>query len=123
MFAQQTGCASRHVGIMTGVVLVAAAFFPKLWGLLIGTPAPVTGVFIVIMFSPLVVEGMKMIVQEDPDYRTGLSIGAALLVGIGLQSGLTPPAVGCMDYRQHGFLGIGIYGLPHPAQGETGEEA
>ena len=94
LFAQQTGCASRYVGIMTGVVLLATAFFPKLWGLLIGIPAPVTAVFIVIMLSPLVVEGMKMIAQEDPDYRTGLAIGTAILVGIGLQSGLTPLPVG-----------------------------
>ena len=94
VFAQQTGCASRNVAIITGVVLIAAAFFPKSWGLLIGIPAPVTAIFIVAMLAPLLVEGMKMIVQDAPDYRMGLVIGSALLVGLGLQTGLVPLAVG-----------------------------
>ena len=94
VFTQQTACASRHIGIITGVILIAAAFFPKSWGLLVGIPAPVTGVFLVVMLSPLVVEGMKMIVQDNPDYGTAMAIGAAILVGTGLQTGLLPLAVG-----------------------------
>lgn len=88
VFAQQTGCASRNIGVITGVLLIAAAFFPKSWGLLVGIPAPVTAIFIVVMLSPLMVEGMKLIVQDAPDYRTGLVIGAALLIGMGLQTEL-----------------------------------
>ena len=94
VFAQQTGCAARDVGIVTGAVLVVAAFFPKSWSLLIGIPAPVTAIFLVVMLSPLLVEGMKMIVQDAPDYRTSLVIGSALLVGIGLQTGLVPLPIG-----------------------------
>ncbi len=37
---------------------------------------------------------MKMIVQDAPDYRMALVIGSALLVGLGLQTGLVPLAVG-----------------------------
>lgn len=94
VFAQQTGCASRRVGIITGAVLIAAALFPKSWGLLIGIPAPITSIFIVVMLSPLMVEGMKMIVQDDTDHRVGLAIGAALLIGLGLQTGLVPLPIG-----------------------------
>ena len=94
VFAQQTGCASRDVGIITGVLLIAAAFFPKSWSLLIGIPAPVTAIFLVVMISPLLVEGMKMIVQETPDYRMGLVIGSALLIGMGLQTGLVALPIG-----------------------------
>ena len=94
VFAQQTGCASRDIGIITGVLLMAAAFFPKSWSLLIGIPAPVTAIFLVVMISPLLVEGMKMIVQEAPDYRMGLVIGSALLIGMGLQTGLVPLPIG-----------------------------
>ncbi len=90
VFVQQTGCASRRVGLITGTLLIAAAFFPKSWGLLIGIPAPVTAIFIVVMLSPLMVEGMKMIAQDAPDHRMGLAIGAALLMGMGLQTGLVP---------------------------------
>ena len=42
------------------------------------------------MLSPLMVEGMKMIVQDAPDTGMGLAIGAALLIGMGLQTGLVP---------------------------------
>ena len=94
VFVQQTGCASRDVGIITGAVLLAAAFFPKSWGLLIGIPAPVTSIFVVVMLSPLLVEGMKMIVQDASDQRVGLVIGASLLIGIGLQTGLVPLPIG-----------------------------
>ncbi len=94
VFTQQTGCASRHIGIITGVILIAAAFFPKSWGLLVGIPAPVTGVFLVFMLSPLVVEGMKMIVQDSPDYGTAIAIGAAILVGTGMQTGFLSLPVG-----------------------------
>ena len=94
VFAQQTGCAARNVGIVTGAVLIAAAFFPKSWSLLIGIPAPVIAIFLVVMLSPLLVEGMKMVVQDSPDYSTSLVIGSALLVGIGLQTGLVPLPIG-----------------------------
>ena len=94
VFAQQTGCASRNIGIVAGVVLIAAAFFPKSWSLLIGIPAPVTAIFLVATLSPILVEGMKIIVQDGPDYRTSLAIGSALLIGMGLQTGLVSLPVG-----------------------------
>ena len=94
VFAQQTGCASRYVGVMTGAVLITAAFFPKAWGLLIGMPPPVTAIFVIVMLSPLMAEGMKMVAQEASDYRTGLVIGAAILIGTGLQTGLVPLPIG-----------------------------
>ena len=93
-FAQQTGCASRYVGVITGALLVAAAFFPKTWSLLIGIPAPVIAIYIITLMGPLVVEGMKLIIQDAPDYRTSLVIGIAISVGLGLQSGLVSLPVG-----------------------------
>ena len=94
VFVQQTSCASRYIGVITGGLLIAAAFFPKTWSLLIGIPAPITAIFLVVMLSPLMVEGMKLIVQDAPDYRTGLAIGSALLIGIGLQTGLVSLPLG-----------------------------
>ena len=32
-------------------------------------------------------------------------------------------AAGLVGHRQHGVLGIGVYGLSHPVQGGSGEEA
>ncbi len=94
VFVQQTGCAARNIGVITGVLLIVAAFFPKSWSLLIGIPAPVTAIFVVAMLSPLMVEGMKMIAQDTPNYRMGLVIGSALLVGLGLQTGVVPLPIG-----------------------------
>ena len=36
---------------------------------------------------------------------------------------LSSTTVGSVDHRQPGFLGIGVDGLPYPAQGGSGEEA
>ena len=38
-------------------------------------------------------------------------------------AGAELPAVGRMDHRQCGLPGIRIYGLPHPAQRGSSEEA
>ncbi|MDE2802682.1 MAG: hypothetical protein OXK21_07360 [Chloroflexota bacterium] len=93
-FAQQTGCASRQVAVATGALIVAAAFFPKLWSLLLGIPDTVIAVYMILLVGPLIVEVMKLIVQDSPDYRTSLVIGTALTVGIGLQTGLLPLPIG-----------------------------
>ena len=87
-FVQQTGCASRYIGVITGILLVVAAFFPKVWSLLLGIPAPVVAVYILILVAPLIVEGMKLIIQDAPDYRVSLVVGLAIVVGLGLQAGL-----------------------------------
>ena len=110
VFVQQTSCASRQVGVITGALLIAAAFFPKSWSLLVGIPAPVTMVFLVVMLSPLLVEGMKLIVHDNPDYRMGLVIGAALFVGIGLQTGLVPLPIGSLweNVFQEAFIAGGV---------------
>ena len=92
--AQQTGCASRYLGIGAGLLLILAAFFPQTWGLLVGMPPPVTAIFIVVMVSPLVVEGMKLIIKDAPDFRKSLVIGTALVVGIGFQTGLVSLPIG-----------------------------
>ena len=93
-FAQQTGCASRYIGILTGVLLIVAAFFPKTWSLLVGIPAPVVAIYLLVLVGPLIVEGMKLIIQDAPDYRTSLVVGMAIVVGLGLQSGLVSLPIG-----------------------------
>ncbi|MCY4624449.1 MAG: hypothetical protein OXC99_05550 [Chloroflexi bacterium] len=89
-FVQQTGCASRQVAVATGALIVAAAFFPKLWSLLLGIPDTVIAVYMILLMGPLMVEGMRLVIQDAPDYRTSLVIGTALVVGMGLQTGLLP---------------------------------
>ncbi len=93
-FAQQTGCASQNIAIITGCLVMAVAFFPPIWSLLIGIPAPIVAVYIVMLIGPLVVEGMKLIIQDAPDYRTSLVVGTAIVVGLGLQAGLISLPIG-----------------------------
>ena len=93
-FVQQTGCASRHVALITGAALIATAFFPKVWGVLVGLPGPVSAIFLMVVISPLFVEGMRLIMRDAPDYRTGLVVGVALAVGIGFQFELVAPPFG-----------------------------
>ena len=109
-FVQQTGCASRHIGVITGVLLVVAAFFPKVWSLLLGIPAPVVAVYILILIAPLIVEGMKLILQDAPDYRVSLVVGLAIVVGLGLQAGLVslPVAEAWESALQKAVTGGGI---------------
>ena len=38
-------------------------------------------------------------------------------------AGAESATAGRVGHRQHGVLGVGVYGLPHPAQGGSGEEA
>ena len=84
-FVQQTGCASRDIGLLTGAFLIVAAFSPKSWGLLAGIPSPVSAVFLIVIITPVFVEGMKLIIRDAPDYRKSLVVGVSIAIGLGLQ--------------------------------------
>ena len=84
-FVQQTGCASRDIALLTGAFLILVAFFPKSWGLLVGIPSPVSTVFLIVVITPVFVEGMKLIVRDSLDYRKSLVIGVSIAIGLGLQ--------------------------------------
>ena len=43
-------------------------------------------------------------------------------VGSQGDAGAELPAARGMGHRQHGLLGIRVYGLPHPSEGGPGEE-
>ena len=93
-FILQTGCASRYVGALFGSIIVLAAFVPKSWALLMGIPGPVNVIFVAVMLSPLVVEGVKLIAQEAPDFRRSLIIGTSVIIGLGFQAGLVTLPIG-----------------------------
>ena len=94
IFVQQTGCASRHVGLIIGAMLIVVAFFPKSWSLFLGIPGPVITTFLLVMVGPLFVEGMKLIIRDAPDYRKSLVVGAAIVIGLGFQFQLVSLPIG-----------------------------
>lgn len=85
MFVQQTGCASKDVGILVGILLIALAFFPKAWALLLVIPLPVMAAYLVVVLAPMIVEGMKVIVLSEPDYSRSLIVGASLAIALAFQ--------------------------------------
>lgn len=96
MFVQQTGCASRDVGVLIGVMLVALAFFPKAWALLLVIPVPVMAAYLIIVLAPMFIEGMRTIIQAEPDYSKSLIVGLSLAIGIAFQHQLIDLPLGTL---------------------------
>ncbi len=85
MFVQQTGCASRDVGVLIGIIFVALAFFPKAWAMLLIIPVPVMAAHLLVVLAPMFVEGMRAIVQAEPDYSKSLIVGTSVAIGLAFQ--------------------------------------
>ncbi len=96
MFVQQTGCASRDVGILIGVMLIALAFFPKAWALLLVIPVPVMAAYLVVVLAPMFIEGMRAIIQAEPDYSKSLIVGTSLAIGLAFQYRLIDLPIGAL---------------------------
>ena len=110
LFVQQTGCASRNIGLLTGAILLVVAFFPKSWGLLLGLPGPVTATFLIVITGPLLIEGMKLILRDAPDYRRSLIVGVSITIGLGFQFELVTLPVGGLweSMFQNGLTAGGV---------------
>ena len=96
MFVQQTGCASRDVGILIGLMILVLAFFPKAWALLLVIPVPVMAAYLVVVLAPMFVEGMRAIIQAEPDYPKSLIVGTSLAIGLAFQHQLIDLPIGAL---------------------------
>ena len=83
--AELTGVGARGVGVATGIVFVALAFFPKALATVLAIPGPVVAAYLTILIAMLFVIGVKIVVQDGLDYRKGLIVGVAFWVGVGFQ--------------------------------------
>ena len=84
--AEVTGIAARRVGIVIGVVFVAIAFFPKVSAQLIAIPGPVVAAYITILMGLLIVQGMKIVIQDGVDHRKAAIVGVSFWIGAGFQN-------------------------------------
>ncbi len=84
-FVELTGVAARRVGICIGLVFFALAFLPKVMAVLIAIPSPVAAAYLIILFSPILNQGMQLILQGGSDYRKTLVTGVSFWVGVGFQ--------------------------------------
>ena len=80
-----SGVASRWLGIYGGLVLVVAAFSPKLFALVIAIPTPVLVSFLLYLMTLLFIEGMRTVLREGLDGKRAAIVGVSLWMGIGFQ--------------------------------------
>ena len=86
-----TGVGARSLGVATGAKFVAVAFLPKVLAVVLAIPGPVFAAYLGELLATLFAIGMKMVVQDGLDYRTGLIVGVAFWNGVGFQSDLVFP--------------------------------
>ncbi len=84
--AEVTGVAARRVGIAMGSIIVVLAFFPKVAALLIAIPGPVAGAYVTVLLGLLLVQGMKIVIQDGLDHRKAAVAGLSFWIGVGFQN-------------------------------------
>ncbi len=90
-----TRVASRDVGYALGAMLIALAFLPKVAALLLSVPAPVMGIYLMMVMGMLFVEGTRTVLQDGLDHRKAIVVAVSFALGIGFQSqDLFTPVVG-----------------------------
>ena len=77
-----TGIASQTVGIILGLLTIAAAPFFKMIALLIAIPSPVVSAVYVILFGLLFIEGAKTVFDGPVDNKKAVITGVSLVFGI-----------------------------------------
>ena len=91
--AEVTGIASRRVGIASGGIFIAIAFFPKIPALLIAIPAPVIAGYGAVLITLLFVPGMTIVIRDGIDHRKAVIVGLAFWIGVGFQNQVIFPAL------------------------------
>ena len=86
-----TGVASRTVGVAIGIIFIVLAFLPKALAVILAIPNPVVAAYATVLLSMLFVVGMRVVVQDELDYRTGLVVGVSFWAGVGFQNGVIFP--------------------------------
>ena len=74
------------MGIYGGLILITAAFSPKLLALVVATPRPVLVAYLMFLLSLLFVQGMRTVFKDGIDGRKAAVIGVSLWLGIGFQN-------------------------------------
>ena len=101
-----TGVASRHVVMLTGVMLLLAGLFPVLGALVVTIPQPVLGGAGLMMFSMIILAGIRMLSGVEQTRRSGLIIAVSL--GCGLAVTVRPDLLAKMPAFVREVFGSGI---------------
>ena len=80
-----TGVAARRVGIYAGVILVIAAFLPKIAAILLAIPGPVVGAYLTVLIGLVFVEGLRTVFKEGINQQKALILGVSFWIGLGFE--------------------------------------
>ena len=80
-----TGVAARRVGIYAGIILVIAAFLPKIAAVLLAIPGPVVGAYIIVLIGLVFVEGLRAVFKDGIDQQKALILGVSFWIGLGFE--------------------------------------
>lgn len=86
-----TGVASKACGIAIGVIFIFLSVNPKFLAAILAIPAPVVGAFVTVLIAMLFMLGMKIVIQDGINYRSGLICGISFWIGSGFQNGAIFP--------------------------------
>jgi NCS2 family nucleobase:cation symporter-2/xanthine permease XanP len=103
---EMTGVSALRVGIYGGLFLIALAFSPKISALLQSIPAPVAGVYIMLLLVFLFLHGLRLVAESGLSQEDGLIIGLAFWLGTGFQNQLIFPEL--MPAWAHRILDNGM---------------
>ncbi|MCY4232358.1 MAG: purine/pyrimidine permease [Bacteroidetes bacterium] len=82
-----TGVASKSCGIAIGGIIIFLSINPKFLAVILAIPSPVVGAFLIVLVAMLFILGMKIVLQDGLNYKTGLICGISFWVGVGIQNG------------------------------------
>ncbi|GLK84739.1 solute carrier family 23 protein [Ancylobacter defluvii] len=77
-----TGATAWRIGVVSGVMILLAAFSPKLIGALTVIPDPVIGAILVYSAAFLIVAGMDLILSRRLSDRRIFTVGLAVMAGL-----------------------------------------
>ena len=80
-FTQATGVAARRVGYCIGFIFIAAAFLPKVSGLLSSIPAPVMTGYLMLVTGTLLVDGARLVIQSEQNRQKVVVAGICFWIG------------------------------------------
>jgi xanthine/uracil permease len=75
--------ASRHVLAVSGILMIAGAFIPKLWALLTAIPPSVTAAVLFVALSSQLMAGISVMMsgKKEIERREYFTVGLSLLLG------------------------------------------
>ena len=80
-FSQTTGMASRRVGYCIALIFIAAAFLPKVSGLIASIPAPVMTGYLMLVTGTLLVDGTRSVIQNESNRQKVVVAGICFWIG------------------------------------------